>query len=222
MKNLFKLIFLAVPFILVGCNHKNSDYPNSDYGKYLECLDKNLFNHTKSIPNLSRLRNTVDNYCLSKWQKKGVSEIASGALLKKSGFSNDLKLTVMLDSENSYIATEKILSNLRVNVRLNVPLFLSKDGMCEESPTGINSKKILLTGWSENLLRDKNDLTEIEINLSEVGGKKFSDYILQEENKCIKNWYDNLKSDYIEKGFWTWSSLSEYYLDMSIKWYLFW
>ncbi len=40
---MFKLIILlASLFILGGCSKDISEYPNSDYGSYLECLDINL------------------------------------------------------------------------------------------------------------------------------------------------------------------------------------
>lgn len=204
------IILLASLFILGGCSKDISEYPNSDYGSYLECLDINL-ERQKSAKANSSLYTAVNDYCAHEWSteykySETIDRVTGTANLNKIS-NSEVQLSVNL--KNPRVGT--LLSYAWVNVSLDVSKIGAEFGECS-----LRSQLLSLQGNTGYFLGRASD-QNIEVDLYVLYIRKLESTLEEEKYKCVKNWLQNIPSGVIpySSEIWSWNISGWRYIDMS-------
>jgi len=202
-------LFLGFLLFLSGCENEELDYPKSNYGYYLKCVDENYNKQVENFRELKELKEDIYVFCSTKWTSSG-NELSGRSFIRKDN-NNDLTLYAKLYKKNTS-SPETILSRVYITANLKVPMSLDGFGECQEEV-----EIIKLHGWSDIIMESKNDLSLIKIKLDEIDtGKEFSEFLKDEDTKCVLNWMETMGGEnYIPDEYFSWDILKERYLNLN-------
>ena len=218
-----KRIVLLASLIIIGCSPVEQsaklEFPNSSYGKAMQCLNENYYSLKKGMnfSDVTNLEKRVKTHCndtfaldVPEYFYRGTATLTKDSILNlkiRPRGSNGVHKIFSDDKETINHILVSVDFEVHLDSKSDASRNSSYDGEVDEN--GCYDNKTILHGTARNI-SSNNSISGDFLVTSTLLGEKIAE--ISAKDKCFKLWLEReaiTKSDsiYLDKG-WSWTTVS--------------